>query len=221
MFNTQSNTVRGSFIKLTVLLLAFFIILMPVVPVFAQEVPVIPTDITTPSEPSQDQPPTDQTPQPDITPTIPPSDSNSSDSIPTPDITPQPEKPDEELPADKPPIDQSPNSLSSSSSDADQDGSKAVGNKLPEANDFNGALGYEYPLTVPPGRNNLTPSLSLVYNSQPVDESGIIAYGWTTNIPYIERINRKGVDQLYSENYFNSSLSGELYLISGSSWDQK
>ncbi len=88
-------------------------------------------------------------------------------------------------------------------------------------NDINGPLTYDYPITVPPGRNGLQPDLKLNYNSQLSSEESAFGYGWNINIPYIERINRKGTDKLYTESYFNSSLSGELVLISGTSYGSK
>ena len=72
-----------------------------------------------------------------------------------------------------------------------------------------GALTMQYPFEIPPGRNGMQPSLALNYNSQNTKD-GIFGYGWDINIPYIERINKDGVDNLYEENYFNSSFDGEL-----------
>ncbi len=94
-------------------------------------------------------------------------------------------------------------------------------NQLPQSETLTGALTYEYPITVPPGRNGLQPDLKLNYNSQAGDEGSYIGYGWSINIPYIERINRKGTDKLYTENYFYSSLSGELVSLGGTSYGSK
>ncbi len=79
-----------------------------------------------------------------------------------------------------------------------------------QPNQNNGALVFVYPLTVAPGRNGLQPDLKLSYNSQNKDEDNIFGYGWNLNIPYIERINKNGADKLYNQDYFSSSLSGEL-----------
>ncbi len=65
-------------------------------------------------------------------------------------------------------------------------------------NDINGPLTYDYPITVPPGRNGLEPDLKLSYNSQLSTEESAFGYGWSVSIPYIERINRKGTDTLYT-----------------------
>lgn len=82
----------------------------------------------------------------------------------------------------------------------------------PEIDDITGALIYKYDIIVPPGRNEMTPDISVVYNSASVDRNSIIGTGWNLNIPYIERINKIGSDKLYLENYFSSSLDGELVL---------
>src|SRR3989344_3527684 len=85
--------------------------------------------------------------------------------------------------------------------------------QLPTANTESGALNYEYPISIPPGRNKLQPDLKLSYNNQMGEDSNVFGYGWSINIPYIERVNKKGTDNLYSTTtpiYFASSLTGEL-----------
>jgi len=72
-----------------------------------------------------------------------------------------------------------------------------------------GALTQRIPIEIPPGRNGLQPDVSLTYNNQSASD-GIVGYGWSLSIPYIERLNKTGVDKLYNDNYFASSLSGEL-----------
>ncbi len=84
-----------------------------------------------------------------------------------------------------------------------------------------GALTYAFPLTVSPGRAGMQPDLLLHYNSQSAARDGIVGSGWNIGIPSIERINKKGVDKLYSEDSFTSSLSGELVSVSGSQWMSK
>jgi hypothetical protein len=83
-----------------------------------------------------------------------------------------------------------------------------------------GALDTTYPITIPPGRNNLQPDVSLTYNSQNSQLGGIFGEGWSINIPYIERLNITGVDNLYATNtpsYFMSSLDGQLATTTASS----
>lgn len=81
------------------------------------------------------------------------------------------------------------------------------------ADEQTGAASYSFPITLPPGRSGLQPNLALSYNSQNADKESILGLGWNTPIAYIERIPRKGIDQLYDENYFYSSLSGEILPI--------
>lgn len=87
--------------------------------------------------------------------------------------------------------------------------------KIPQAEvqKNGGALIFSYPFTIPVGRNGLQPDLQLAYNSQDQQNENIVGSGWSLNIPYIERLNKRGVDQLYSTstpNYFVSSIDGEL-----------
>lgn len=73
-----------------------------------------------------------------------------------------------------------------------------------------GAFTQQVPLDLPLGRSGLQPVLSLDYNSQRT-EDGIVGYGWTISIPYIERLNKTGTDNLYGTTpYFTSSIVGEL-----------
>ncbi|MFA6922908.1 MAG: FG-GAP-like repeat-containing protein [Bacteroidales bacterium] len=92
---------------------------------------------------------------------------------------------------------------------------------VPTPDPTTGALLYNYPLTIPQGRNGMSPDLKLQYNSQKVDTDSVLGYGWSTNIPYITRVNKKGVNTLYTDNYFSSSLSGDLLLSSGTSYVSK
>ncbi len=82
--------------------------------------------------------------------------------------------------------------------------------KLPKVDDSSGALIQNIEIQSPLGRNGLQPNLSIAYNSQDKTDQDIFGYGWKTNIPYIERLSKKGVDHLFSENFFVSSLDGEL-----------
>ena len=89
---------------------------------------------------------------------------------------------------------------------------------IPQTDPSTGALVYSYPITTPPGRNGIEPGLSLQYSSQNPAQDSAFGYGWSTNIPYISRVNKTGTDQLYTSNYFTSSLSGDLVLVSGSTY---
>jgi RHS repeat-associated protein len=84
-----------------------------------------------------------------------------------------------------------------------------------------GSLSYSYDIVVPPGRNGLQPNVSLVYNSDNELNDSYVGYGWSVDIPYISRLNKKGTDKLYTEDYFSSSLTGELELDSGINYKSK
>lgn len=82
-----------------------------------------------------------------------------------------------------------------------------------------GALRYSLPILTPPGRNGIEPKLALMYDSGFV-KNEYLGLGWTTNIPYIERINRTGAENLHTDNYFYSSLDGELREAATSSMEE-
>src|SRR5262249_43099970 len=57
------------------------------------------------------------------------------------------------------------------------------------------------------------PDLKLNYSSQGRDNVSPFGIGWSASIPFIERINRYGVDKLYATSsiqVYYSSFSGEL-----------
>lgn len=86
--------------------------------------------------------------------------------------------------------------------------------KQVSVNQNDGSLSYVYEFIIPPGRNDLTPDISLSYNSNERKNNSIVGYGWSIDIPYIERINKTGSDNLYTDNTFSSSIDGEL-IVSG------
>lgn len=100
-------------------------------------------------------------------------------------------------------------------------GKSAIKQVIPEPDPTTGALIYSYPLTVPPGRNGLAPDLKLTYNSQDSQKGGYLGNRWSINIPSIERLNKTGTDRLYADDFFSSSLSGELALVSGLNYAPK
>jgi RHS repeat-associated protein len=91
-----------------------------------------------------------------------------------------------------------------------------VSNHLsPVVDNLTGALVYKYNISVPPGRTTTTtPTLSLTYNSQDKADS-VFGTGWSTNIPFIQTLNKKGVGTMYTDNYFSSSMDGELVSTDG------
>ncbi|MCH9808453.1 MAG: FG-GAP-like repeat-containing protein [Alphaproteobacteria bacterium] len=85
---------------------------------------------------------------------------------------------------------------------------------LETVSSFDGSFSYDYPLALPPGRNGMQPDLSLSYSSGRGSDHDQFGYGWSINIPYVQRINKYGVENLYTgtSSYF-SSLSGELVRV--------
>ena len=82
--------------------------------------------------------------------------------------------------------------------------------EAPKVEGPTGAFTQRIPLDIPPGRIGLQPDLSLDYNSQRTQD-GIVGYGWSLSIPYIERLNKTGSQDMYGPNaYFTSSIEGEL-----------
>ncbi len=86
-----------------------------------------------------------------------------------------------------------------------------------------GALTYEYPIVVPESPRGLTPRHNLYSHSQRADTIGVFGFGWSIDIPYIERENREGVEYLYdsSSPYFFSSVSGELVEVASGTYRAK
>lgn len=82
----------------------------------------------------------------------------------------------------------------------------------PNIDQSTGALIYDYPMETPNGFNQQNPNLKLTYNSQDVKNDSVFGYGWNVSIPYIERVNKHGVNDFYSGDGidFASSVFGEL-----------
>ena len=80
-----------------------------------------------------------------------------------------------------------------------------------------GAFTQHIALDIPPGRNGLQPNLALDYNSQRTQDL-IVGYGWQLSIPYVQRLNKTGSQNLYNGTtlYYTSSLEGELANINAS-----
>lgn len=108
--------------------------------------------------------------------------------------------------ADEAPHPQSDNSLKRKPSEPDQS---------------SGAFVHDYTIAVPPGRNGLQPDLNLVYNSQSRDATSLFGQGWAVTIPYIERLNKTGIENMYSDDTFTSSLTGELVSLGGGDFGSK
>src|SRR3989344_3096443 len=79
-----------------------------------------------------------------------------------------------------------------------------------KADEATGALTTIFPIKTPPGRKGVEPALSLSYSSRNTDNANIAGYGWSVDIPYIERINKRGSNKLFTEYDFRSSFDDEL-----------
>ncbi|MFH1653821.1 MAG: RHS repeat-associated core domain-containing protein [Pseudomonadota bacterium] len=83
-----------------------------------------------------------------------------------------------------------------------------------EAGESSGAAIYSYPIELPNGRNGFTPRLEISYNSQNKRSDGWTGHAWEILLPSISRINKHGVNKIYKQNDFTSSLGGELKPVS-------
>ncbi|MBI2416008.1 MAG: DUF2380 domain-containing protein [Candidatus Kerfeldbacteria bacterium] len=104
---------------------------------------------------------------------------------------------------------------------ADEDVLSRSSRILANIDDATGVLVYQYPITLPVGRENATPTLDLIYNSQNKNSASEVGFGWSLSMPTIERVNKRGTDVLFSNMDFISSLSGELVQISESAFAAK
>jgi hypothetical protein len=87
-----------------------------------------------------------------------------------------------------------------------------------------GDYNYLYEIKVPKARGENTPNVNLSYSSQRASDLDSFGYGWDVSIPSIQRINKTGVDNLYSTStpYFISRLSGEIVKVdSGNTYRAK
>ena len=72
---------------------------------------------------------------------------------------------------------------------------------------FSGAGTYTYEIEVPPGTNNLQPSLAFLYNSQStLQRPGMLGSGWSLTENYIIRNVNHTLDDI-NDDYFILSMS--------------
>jgi RHS repeat-associated protein len=91
-------------------------------------------------------------------------------------------------------------------------------NVKPSVDQTTGALIYKYDFNLPDGIKGLTPKVGIRYNSQSLKDGSPYGYGWDTNIPYIEIMNKTGTDKMYADNYFTHSELGEMRSTGGNSY---
>jgi RHS repeat-associated protein len=91
------------------------------------------------------------------------------------------------------------------------DDRKAIGDGIHiQPDSIAGSASHSYPISLPPGRNGLTPNLSLSYSSGQGSNVSTVGYGWDVSIPFIQRINRNGTDAMFGQYLFYSTMDGEL-----------
>jgi hypothetical protein len=91
------------------------------------------------------------------------------------------------------------------------DDRKAIGDGIHiQPDSIAGSASQSYPISLPPGRNGLTPNLSLSYSSGEGSNVSTVGYGWDVSIPFIQRINRNGTDAMFGQYLFYSTMDGEL-----------
>lgn len=75
-----------------------------------------------------------------------------------------------------------------------------------------GGFSYQFDLSLPKGRTNLTPEISIQYQNQSASDQQIFGYGFSLSIPFVERTNKYGSEKMFDPAYetFRSSLAGEL-----------
>ena len=86
---------------------------------------------------------------------------------------------------------------------------------------FSGTAAYAYKIDVPPGTAGMTPSLVLTYSTQ--TQHSEYGYGWSLNLPYIERSTRRYTPSYHDPGTPPSSgadefeLGGDLLVREGTS----
>ncbi len=183
--------------KLAFLVLVFSFILAPFEPVLAA--PTAEEPVSAPAETTT----TAETPAPESAPAITEQTTTSPETPVEAVVTPEPETATEEVQTMEAAVEDETEAV-------DHYRNNFETNKFAQVEESDGSLKFEVQITVPPGRNGMEPNLSLQYSSKNVTEASIIASGWSLNIPYIERVNKKGLNSMFTDDYFSSSLSGEL-----------
>lgn len=101
------------------------------------------------------------------------------------------------------------NAVSSTSTNIES-GTQNILPSQSHVDESSGAFLWSLPITLPAGRAGMTPSLTLSYDSRRNNTTGYIGKGWEMDIPYIQRINKVGMDLMYDRPDFASSTQGEL-----------
>jgi YD repeat-containing protein len=209
-FGTAQNSFSNSIKKSASFILALFLLLSSVSSAFAQEIDAVTLPVVGESDAQVLL--IDTAPIVGVTdvPTEPAPVLPVADEPLTEEVVPVEEKPLEEQPIEEDPEMAAMEGISGPPEFIGKTSESSNSRVSSQVDDLTGSLVYEYPIIVPPGRNKMTPGLALTYNSANSVDDSVIGSGWDFNIPSIERINRKGTNNLYTENYFHSSFDGEL-----------
>ena len=214
MTNKYRLASRWHAVKKTLTMLLLFCFLIQPTATLADIVtgmPVPLTTATTSTPQTQPQAPAPATTaSPPTTNTVPTGTTNTSPSQPTSDTIQAPT-------TQNAPVQQAPLPPSSGAPPPDLTKITLDSSFHSEVDPVTGSLSYTFPIQIPAGRNGVQPTVDLKYTSEPSPNVNIMGYGWDAGIPYIERLNKQGTDTLYSQNYFYSSLDGELYPTAASS----
>lgn len=84
---------------------------------------------------------------------------------------------------------------------------------IPKVDGSTGALSFAVPIGLPAGRGDASVALNLRYSSQDTRPVNIIGRGWSLDIPEIRRVNATGSQNLFTDDVFESSVSGKLVYI--------
>ena len=93
--------------------------------------------------------------------------------------------------------------------------------RMPQPSSITGAFTYGVPIVTPPGRAGVQPDLKLSYNSQDKSNEDLFGFGWSINIPYIERMDKNGINNIYNQTYFTSTLDADLASTSATTYGAK
>ena len=87
---------------------------------------------------------------------------------------------------------------------------------------YGGDFSYQFPIRLPEGTNGFTPQLTLSYSSADNSQHSLLGiYGWSIAVPHISLYNKTGIENLYSDPTYYSSLSGELVKVGPGEYQAK
>lgn len=88
-----------------------------------------------------------------------------------------------------------------------------VSNATVQPDYFTGAAVYRLPFIFPPGRQGMTPTLALVYNSHKHQQDGPIGLGWELTTSYIGRMHKYGLPEYDASDFVYHEEGSDYQLI--------